>query len=161
MKKSYIVFLTTLLLFFFIAPAQAQRGFIKSKIKEKVREDMEEKYAEPERAKGKKALEDVIYENDTRFPTPENAVQATLVLEMKSFKKNGTLNDTNTSKIVFGKTGECMIINEGGKNETRMLFDYKGTATYMVNEKEKTAMKMPMINFQKMAEKMTSMGTDV
>jgi hypothetical protein len=80
---------------------------------------------------------------------------------MKSFKKNCTLNDTNTSKIVFGKTGECMIMNEGGKNETRMLFDYKGTATYMVNEKEKTAMKMPMINFQKMAEKMASMGTDV
>lgn len=161
MKKSFIVSLSTLLLFFFIAPAQAQRGYIKSKIKKNVREDMEEKYAEPEREKGKKAIEDITYENDTRYPTPENAVLATLVLEMQSFKKNGKLDEINTSKIVFGKTGECMVMNEGEKNETRMLFDYKGAATYMVNEKEKTAMKMPIINFQKMAEKMASQGGDM
>ncbi|CAM3501420.1 DUF4412 domain-containing protein [Aequorivita lipolytica] len=158
MKKSYIVSMISLLLFLFIAPAQAQRGYIKSKIKKNVRQDMEEKYAEPEKEKGKKALEDITYENDTRYPTPENAVQATLVVEIQSFKKNGKLDETTTSKIVFGKTGECMVMNEGEKNETRMLFDYKGAATYMINEKEKTAMKMPIINFQKMAEKMASQG---
>jgi hypothetical protein len=77
---------------------------------------------------------------------------------MQRFKKNGKLDETTTTKMVFGKTGECMIMNEGEKNETRMLFDYKGAATYIVNEKEKTAMKMPIINFQKMAEKMASQG---
>ncbi|WP_026451685.1 hypothetical protein [Aequorivita capsosiphonis] len=161
MKKIYRISLTTLLLLLFIAPAQAQRGFIKRKIKQKVEKDMREKHAEPQREKGKKALEDITYENDTRYPVPENPVQATLVMQMQSFKKNGKLDDTNTTKMIFGKTGECMIMNEGDKNETRMLFDYKGAATYMINEKEKTAMKMPMINFQKMVEKMAKSQGDI
>ncbi len=154
MKKTYILSLTTFLLFLFVVPAQGQRGFIKRKIKEKVEQDMKEKHAEPQREKGRKALEDITYENDTRYPVPENPVQATIGMEMKSFKKNGKLDETNTTKMIFGNTGECVVMNEGDKNETRMLFDYKGAATYMINEKEKTAMKMPMINFQKMAEKM-------
>jgi len=158
MKKIYILSLTTLFLFLFIAPLHAQRGYIKSKIKQKVRNDMEEKYAEPEREKGKKALEDITYENDSRYPIPENPVKATMVMETKTYKKNGKLDDTMTSKIVFGNTGECMITNEGEKNESRMLFDYKGAATYMVNAAEKTAIKMPMINFQKMAEGMAKSG---
>jgi len=161
MKKTYILTLTTLLLFLFIAPTQAQRGFIKRQIQKKVEKDMREKHAEPQREKGRKALEDITYENDTRYSAPENPVKATLVMEMKTFKKNGKLNETTTTKMVFGDTGECMIMNEGDKNETRMLFDYKGAATYMVNEKEKTAMKMPMINFQKMAEKMADFGTSL
>lgn len=153
MKKTYLLSLTILLLVLFIAPVQAQRGFIHRKIKEKVEKDMEKKYAEPQKEKGRKALEDITYENDNRYPIPENPVQATLVMQTKTYKKNGKLDDTMTAKMIFGKTGECMIMNEGEKNETRMLFDYKGAATYMINEKEKTAMKMPMINFQKMAEK--------
>src|SRR5690554_8079877 len=134
MKKTYIIPLTTILLLCFVAPVQAQRGFIKRKIQEKVEKDMREKHAEPQKEKGKKALEDITYENDTRYPVPENPVQATLVMEMKSYKKNGKLDDAITSKLVFGKTGECIIMNEGEKNETRMLYDYKGAATYMVNE---------------------------
>ena len=161
MKKTYIISLTTLLLLFFIVPAQAQRGYIHNKIKKQVKKDMTEKYAEPEREKGRKALEDITYENDSRYPIPENPVQATLVMETKTFKKNGKLDNTMTAKMLFGKTGECMVMNEGEKNETRMLFDYKGAATYMVNEKEKTAMKMPMINFQKMAEKMAKNQVDL
>lgn len=161
MKKTYILTLTTLLLLLFIAPAQAQRGFIKRKIKNKIEKDMKEKHAEPQREKGKKALEDITYENDSRYPIPENPVQATMVMQTKSYKKNGKLDNTMNAKMIFGKTGECMIMNEGDKNETRMLFDYKGAATYMVNEKEKTAMKMPMINFQKMAEKMAGDQVDL
>ena len=137
---------------------QTDKTHFKNKIKEKVQNDMKEKHAEPERQKGKKALEDITYENDTRHPVPENPVQATLVMEMKSYKKNGKLDDAITSKLVFGKTGECIIMNEGEKNETRMLYDYKGAATYMVNEKERTAIKMPMINFQKMIEGMAKSG---
>lgn len=161
MKNSHITVFTVLVMFFFIIPVQGQRGFIKQKIKAKVEQDMKEKHAEPQREKGRKALEDITYENDSRYQTPENPVQATLVMQMKTFKKNGKLDDTNTTKIVFGNTGECMIMNEGEKNETRMLFDYKGAATYMVNEKEKTAMKMPMLNFQKMAEKMAGNQIDI
>lgn len=161
MKKTYILTLTTLLLFLFVSPVQGQRGWIERKIKKQVEKDMKEKHAEPQREKGKKALEDITYENDTRYPIPENPVQATLVMQMQSFKKNGKLDDTNTTKMIFGKTGECMIMNEGNKDESRMLFDYKGAATYMINEKEKTAMKMPMINFQKMAEKMAGNQADL
>lgn len=161
MKKTYIISLTTLLLLCFIVPVQGQRGFIKRKIQQKVEKDMREKHAEPQKEKGKKALEDITYENDTRYPVPENPVQATLVMQMQSFKKNGKLDDTNTTKMVFGETGECMIMNEGDKNETRMLFDYKGAATYIINEKDKTAMKMPMVNFQKMAEGMAKGMGDI
>lgn len=161
MKKTYILTLTTLLLLLFIAPVQAQRGFIERKIKNKVENDMKEKYAEPEREKGRKELQDITYENDNGYPIPENPVQATLAMVTSTYKKNGKLNESTTAKMVFGKTGECMIMNEGEKDEVRMLFDYKGAATYMINEKEKTAMKMPMINFQKMAEKMAVQEVDL
>lgn len=140
-----------------MAPLQAQRGFIKRKIKK----DMKEKYAEPQKEKGREALEDITYENDSRYPIPENPVQATMVMETRNYKNNGKLKETMTVKLVFGETGECMIMNEGEKNETRMLFDYKGAATYMINTKQKTATKMPMINFQKMAERMARHNTDL
>ena len=161
MKKLYLFSLATLILLAFTAPVEAQPGFIKSKIKNKIEQDMKEKHAEPQREKGKKALEDITYENDTRYPTPENPVKATLVMETRNYKNNGKLKETSTVKMVFGDTGECMIMNEGDKNETRMLFDYKGAATYMVNTKEKTAMKMPIINFQKMAQKMAERQVDL
>lgn len=161
MKKLHIFSLATLVLLAFTAPVEAQRGFIRNKIKNKIKQDMKEKHAEPQREKGKKALEDITYENDTRYPVPENPVQATLVMETRNYKNNGKLKETSTVKMVFGDTGECMIMNEGDKNESRMLFDYKGAATYMVNTKEKTAMKMPIINFQKIAEKMAERHADL
>lgn len=160
MKKIYLFFLATLLLFSFTESAQAQHNFIKQKIKKKVRDDMKEKYAEPEREKGKEALKDITYENDTRYPVPENPVKATLSLKNSSFKKNGKLKESSNSKMVFGNTGECMIMNEGEKNESRMLFDYKGAATYIIDTKEKTATKMPMINFQSLAQKMAEGRVD-
>lgn len=161
MKKSYTAVLFVFLLLLPLVPTVAQRGIIRSKIKNKIEQDMKEKHAEPQREKGKKALEDITYENDTRYPVPENPVQATLVMKTQTFKRNGKLDETMTTKLAFGKTGEAFIMNEGNKDESRMLFDYKGAATYMVNEKEKTAIKMPMINFQKMAEKMAQQGPEM
>ncbi len=154
MKKIYLLPLLVFLSLVFVAPLHAQRGLIKRQIKNKVREDMKEKHAEPQREKGRKALEDITYENDTRYPVPNNPVKATLALEMKTFKKNGKLKETTTTKMVFGDTGECLINNEGSKDESRMLFDYKAAALYMLNTQDKIATKMPMINFQKMAEKL-------
>jgi len=157
MKKIHLYAIVTLLMFAFTTPIQAQRGMIKRKIKQ----DMTEKHAEPQKEKGRKALQDITYENDTRYPTPENPVKATLALEMKTYKKNGKLDETTTTKMVFGDSGECIIVNEGDKNESRMLFDYKGAALYMISTKEKTATKMPMINFQKMAEKLAGDQVDL
>jgi len=161
MKKTYLLTLATFLLLLFAAPTQAQRGFIKRQIQKKVEKDMREKHAEPQKEKGRKALEDITYENDTRYPVPENPVKATMAMETRNYKKNGKLKETSTIKMVFGNTGECMIMNEGEKDESRILFDYKGAATYMVNTKEKTAMKMPMINFQKMGEKLAGDQMDL
>lgn len=157
MKKLHLYALLALLSIAFTAPLHAQRSMIKRKVKN----DMKEKYAEPQREKGRKALQDITYENDSRYPIPENPVKATLVMETKSFKNNGKLKETTTSKMVFGDTGECMIMNEGDKNENRMLFDYKNAAMYMVNPKQKTATKMPMINFQKIAEKLAENPMDL
>ena len=92
--------LVAMLLLAFIVPVQAQRGFIKRKI----RNDMKEKHAEPQREKGREAIKDITYENDKRYPVPKNPVQATMVIETRSFKKNGKLNETMTTKIVFGNT---------------------------------------------------------
>ena len=103
MKKLYLFSIATLILLAFTAPMEAQRGFIKSKIKNKIKEDQKEKHAEPQREKGKKALEDITYENDTRYPVPENPVQATLEMEMTSFKNNGKVKDINKTKMVFVK----------------------------------------------------------
>lgn len=157
MKKIYLFSITTLLIFTFAGPVNAQRGWIKRQVKK----DMKEKYAEPEKEKGREALKDVTYENDSRYPVPENPVQATLSMETTTFKNNGKVKETTTAKMVFGNTGECMIMNEGTKNENRILFDYKGAAMYMIDPKENTATKMPMINFQKMAEKLAGDQIDL
>lgn len=161
MKTTYIITITSLLFLFFTTSVQAQRGFIKRQIEKKIERDLEEKYDEAERERNKNVLEDGAYENDKRYSIPENPIQATLIMQTQTFKRNGELDDTMTIKLLFGKTGECMVMNEGEKNETRMLFDYIDAATYVMNEKEKTAMKMPMMNLQKMAENMSGNQTDI
>jgi hypothetical protein len=40
------------------------------------------------------------------------------------------------------------------------IFDYADKANYVVNPKEMTAMEMPLINFQKMAEKAAKREAD-
>lgn len=151
MNKTVVAAFASFLFFLFAIPAQAQRSYIRSKIKEKVRADMKEKHAEPQRERGKEALRGITYENDTRYPEPENRVTATLTMQTQQFKKNGKLESTVTSKVVFGPTGECMIMNAGEKEEIRLVFDYEGAANYMVNVTDKTAVKMPLINFTRMA----------
>src|SRR5690606_12688472 len=98
MKKIHLYAIVTLLMFAFSTPIQAQRGMIKRKIKQ----DMTEKHAEPQKEKESKALQAITYENDTRYPTPENPVIATLALEMKTYKKHGNLAEPTPAKMVFG-----------------------------------------------------------
>ncbi len=146
MKLFYpVLFLITI---FFLVPvdAAAQRGIIKRKIKS----DMEKKYAEPQREKGKTELEKITYENDKRFKDSANRVQATIAFENKEINKKGAVKSTTVFKIVFGKTGECIVMNEKDKNETWMIYNYADKANYMVNVKDKSAVKMPLINMQKM-----------
>lgn len=146
--KSFPVFLFVLLGNIFSADLVAQRAAVKSQVKK----DMEKKYADPQREKGKEELEKITYENDKRYKDPTNKVQATIAFETKEITKKGTAKNSASQKIVFGKTGECIIMNEGEKNETWMIFNYADKANYMVNIKQKTAIKMPLINMQKMAE---------
>ncbi len=146
--KSFPVFLFVLLGNIFSADLVAQRAAVKSQVKK----DMEKKYADPQREKGKEELEKITYENDKRYKDPTNKVQATIAFETKEITKKGTAKNSASQKIVFGKTGECIIMNEGEKNETWMIFNYADKANYMVNLKQKTAIKMPLINMQKMAE---------
>lgn len=163
MKIALKLSVLSVLLFSFLTPSiclaqiPSFRNEIKkahSEIREETRKVVKEEMKEKGKEEGREALEEITYENDSRYPSPENRVQATIGMEMKSFKNNGNVKNTTQMKIIFGPTGECMIMNEGTKNETLMLFDYEGAATYMVNAEQKTAMKMPMINFQKMAEKL-------
>ena len=139
-----------LLAIIFLHPvaAHAQRAIIRQQVKK----DMEKKYADSQRIKGKTELEKITYENDKRYKDPTNKVQATVAYEDKELNKKGDVKKTMIQKTVFGKTGECIVMNEGDKNETWMIYNYADKANYMVNVKEKTAMKMPLINMQKMAE---------
>ncbi len=122
--------------------------------KNAVEKDMEKKYADPQRQKGKEELEKITYENDTRYKDPNNKVQATITFEDKTFKKKGEIKKTTVSKVIFGKVGECMVNEEGDKNETWFIYNYADKANYVCNIKDKSAIKMPLINAKKMAEKM-------
>jgi len=132
----------------FTVDTTAQRGYVKSKIKK----DMEKKYADSQRVKGKQELEKITYENDKRYKDPTNKVQATIVFESNEFNKNGTAKNSMVQKVIFGRYGECVVMSEGEKNETWMIYNYAEKANYMVNVKNKSAVKMPLINMQKMAE---------
>lgn len=124
----------------------------RAEVRQKIEKDMEKKYADSQRVKGKTELQKITYENDKRYKDPNNKVQATIVFEQKELDKKGGVKKTMLQKIIFGKTGECMVMNEGEKNETWMIYNYADKANYMVDVKKKTAMKMPLINTQKMAE---------
>lgn len=139
-----------LLAFSFAVPetANAQRGIIKRKIKQ----DMEEKYADPQRQKGKEELKKITYEHDKRFSDSLNRIQATIAFESMEIDKKGKTKNEMTQKIVFGKRGECIVMNEGEKNETWIIYNYADKANYMVNVKEKSAVKMPLISMRKMIE---------
>jgi len=128
--------------------ADAQRGTVKRQVKK----DMEKKYADPQREKGKAELEKITYENDKRYADPTNKVQATIAFEDKELNKKGEAKTTVVQKIVFGKTGECIVMNEGDKKETWMIYNYADKANYIVDVKKKTAIKMPLINMHKMTE---------
>lgn len=127
----------------------AQRAAVRSAIER----DMEKKYADPQRKKGKEEIGKVTYENDTRYKDPNNKVQATIAFENKDFNKKGEVKSTTKDKIVFGQTGECIVMQEGDKDEMWMVYNYADKANYMVSMRDKSAMKMPLINMKKMIEK--------
>lgn len=128
--------------------AHAQRG----RVRRAIEKDMEHKYADSQRTKGREELKKITYENDKRYSDPTNKVQATLVFEHKELDKKGEVKRTMQQRMVFGKTGECIVSNEGSKNESWMVYNYAEKANYMVIVKDKKATKMPLINMQKMAE---------
>lgn len=127
----------------------AQRAAVRRGIEQ----NMEKKYGDPQRKKGKEEIEKVTYENDKRYKDPNNKVQATIAFENKDFNKKGEVKSTTIDKIVFGKTGECIVMQEGEKDEMWMVYNYADKANYMVSMRDKSAMKMPLINMKKMIEK--------
>jgi hypothetical protein len=148
--KNNLLSLILLLLINFLHPVVSIAQH--AEVKQKIKQDMEKKYADSQRVKGKSELEKITYENDRRYKDPTNKVQATISYEHKELNKKGEVKKAMVQKMVFGKTGECIVMNEGDKNETWMIYNYADKANYMVNVKDKTAMKMPLINMQKLAE---------
>lgn len=148
MKLTFI--LTVFLLCNGLTSINAQR----STIRRNIERNMEQKYGEEQRAKGREEIKKVTYENDTRYKDPENKIQATLTFETSELNKKGEVKNKMKDKIVFGKIGECIVMQEGDKNEMWFIYNYADKANYMVNVKDKTAMKMPLINMKKMVEKM-------
>lgn len=96
-----------------------------------VEQSMEKKYADPQRQKGRDAIHKQTYENDKRYKNPTNKVQATIVYDDKELNKKGDTKKTTEEKMVFGKTGECIVMNEGDKSETWMIYNYADKANYI------------------------------
>lgn len=128
----------------------AQRGMIRNQI----RNDIERKQAAKQKEKGKQALEDITYEQDTRYQDFKGTARATLEFNTTDFDKKGSPKEKRTEKIIFGPKGECMVMNAGTKDEMWFMANYIDKAHYMVNVKNKTATKMPLVNMGKMAGKM-------
>lgn len=99
-----------------------------SAVKRQIEKDMQKKYADSQRIKGKTELKKITYENDKRYKDPVNKVQATIAFEDKQFDKKGSVKKTMLQKMIFGKNGECMVMNEGDKNETWMIYNYADKA---------------------------------
>ncbi len=68
----------------------------------KIQKDMEKKYADSQRVKGKTELQKITYENDKRYKDPTNKVQATIAFEDKELDKKGAVKKATIQKMVFG-----------------------------------------------------------
>jgi hypothetical protein len=141
-------------LFLFPLVAQAQPG--RSYVRDAVRKNVEKKMDSTYRKQGRKAVSDVTYENDKRYKNPNNKVVATIVFVDSSFKKERAKSVTSTA-MVFGKHGEAYVTRNEMKpdepDQQWFIFNYADKANYIVTPKTREAIKMPLINMQKMAER--------
>jgi hypothetical protein len=122
-------------------------------IRNQIRKNIEEKQGAAQKEKGVKAIEDITYDNDKRYKDFKGNTQATFEFFEVEFDKKGQEKRKRTDKIIFGKLGECMAMNVGEKSESWTIANYIDKAHYMVQVKDKTAMKMPLMNFRKMADR--------
>ena len=154
------ILLLILLTFICSLPVDAQyygRSAAHRAVKRKVEDKMDSTY----RKKGQKAVKDITYENDKRYKNPNNKVLATIVFSDTSFKKE-RIKNVMTTMMVFGRQGEAYITRDELKDADIQwfIFNYADKANYVVSPKDKSAMKMPLINFQKMAEKAAKREAD-
>ena len=147
-----LLFLFASLLTALVAGAQPGRSAAHRAVQKSVEKKMDSTY----RKQGRKAVGDVTYENDKRYKNPTNKVLATLVFIDSSFRKD-RLKYVTSSAMVFGKKGEAYVTRNELKpdepDQQWFVFNYADKANYIVMPKDKSAMKMPLINFQKMAER--------
>lgn len=147
----YIIGLFGIMLF--SQNAMAQRGYIRNQVRQNIENDMKKKHGEENRKKGKEEIEKITYENDKRYNDYTNNSPLTITMGIISYDKKEVAKDEITTIMIMGKVGECYIMNQGAKDEMHMIYNYKDKANYIVNTKDKTAMKMPMVGFNKMTEK--------
>jgi len=142
----------TILVTTFNVDAQPGRSYVRRAVQQNIERKMDSTY----RKKGQKAVRDITYENDKRYKNSANKVQATIVFLDSSFKKDRVKN-VMSSGMIFGKKGEAYVTRDEMKPDQPDLqwfvFNYADKANYIVMPKDMTAMKMPLINFQKMAER--------
>lgn len=128
----------------------------RSYAREAVRKNIEKKMDSTYRKQGRKAVGDITYENDKRYKDPNNKVVATLAFVDSSFKKERAKSVTTTA-MVFGKHGEAYVTRDELKpnepDQQWLVYNYADKANYVVMPKTKEAIKMPLINMQKMAER--------
>src|SRR5690606_27358749 len=74
---------------------------------------------------------------------------ATIIFITEFYDNKGAVKSKSQDVFMFGKRGECYIINYNDKNESRMIFDYIDKANYIVAVNSKSVTKMPLINMRK------------
>lgn len=136
------------------AGVTAQPG--RARVREALRKDVERQMDSTYRKQGRKAVADVTYQNDKRFKDPNNKVTATLAFVDSSFRKE-RLKSVSGTAMVFGKHGEAYVTRDelkpGEPDQQWFVYNYAEKANYIVMPKTKEAIKMPLINMQKMAER--------
>lgn len=150
MKILYV--LTAISLFATIAHAQPGSSYAREIVRKNIEKKMDSTY----RKQGRKAVADVTYENDKRYKDANNKVMATMAFVDSSFKKD-RLKSVSGTAMIFGKHGEAYVTRDELKpnepDQQWFVYNYADKANYIVTPKTKEAIKMPLINMQKMAER--------
>ncbi len=131
----------------------AQHRMIQRKIQNKIEKEMIEKHVEPQREKGRESIKEATYEDKSSVVDMKYRSEGTLVYEHKTFNKKGKIEQQVTSKYELGMKGELMTITSDKNQAQQILFLYDNNAHYILDQKNKTAIKMPLRHLNRMLVK--------
>lgn len=142
-----------LISFVFIENSNAQHRMIQRRIQNKIERDMIEKHVEPQRERGRESIKESTYEDKSSIVDLKYRSEGTIVYQQKTFNKKGKVDQNITSKYELSVKGELITISTDNKQAQQILFIYDDNAHYVLDQKNKTAVKMPLRHLNRMIVK--------